>query len=313
MMDETPVADEATTTADESAEADDPEPVAAGSPREESTDLELGQTAITAAARKNFDEEQALAIKRSVAKDCNDAEFVMFLEVCGRYQLDPFAKQVWAAKIGGAVTIMVSRDGLLQIANRNADFLGLTGDVIRKKDSFKKVYRQGKLEVEHVVEHGDPADRGEIVGAWALVEREGREPTYFHAPMSEYKGQNVWNKQPSAMILKCAESMALRKAYSISGIVGEDEVARRRSEEGAGAGLTGGLPYPQDDFGDRLRSLVRQANAAQPGAYRDAKVRQLLHDPAEFEKELLGFLRDQGVEPALDGEAVEVTDAAPDA
>lgn len=212
---------------------------------------------ITERRRGDFEAGQVELIRNTVAADCTPAELAMFLELCARYQLDPFAKQIWAAKIGGKVTIMVSRDGLLALADRHPDYRGYEGDVVHEHDDFKVIRRQGTIDVQH--SYSGWKDRGEIVGAWCLVHRDGRKPTYFFAPFTEYRGQNVWQKNPSGMILKVAESHAHRKAFQVSGVVGEDEMAP--TIDGTATDLTAKPAEP--DFGedpllaDHLRALFK--------------------------------------------------------
>ena len=192
----------------------------------DSTEVAERKPGILSAARSEFDKAQVQAIRASVAKDCNDAELVMFLEVCARYQLDPFTKQVFAAKMKGdkgPVSIIVSRDGLLAHAHRQPDFVKMDGDVVWSNDGFETSMINGERSIVHTVKN--PAERGHIIGAWAMVERRDHGITYFYAPLGEYKRNTpIWNSHPSAMTLKVAESYALRKAYSISGVVGEAEV-----------------------------------------------------------------------------------------
>lgn len=209
---------------------------------------------VTARARGQWDPKNVELIRNTVARDCNQAELGMFLELCARYELDPFAKQIWAAKMGGRLAIIVSRDGLLAIANRQSDFLGMDGDVVREKDEFMVERRDDGPVVRHAY-RGGPDARGRIVGAWAKVSRSGRGPTYFFAPFGEYKGRNVWDSNPSAMILKVAESMALRKAYSISGVVGEDEVGA--PEPTSRTAAPAGPNYGEDPVvAERLETLM---------------------------------------------------------
>lgn len=253
-------------------------------------------------ARYGFAPEQVQAIKNTVAKDCSDAELVMFLEVCARYGLDPFAKQAYAAKMGGgAVSIIVSRDGLLAHAHRQPDFVRLDGDVVRKGDNFEVAFIDGKRMVKH--SYGDPEARGEVIGAWAMVERRDHGATYFYAPLSEYKRSSpIWGKHPSAMILKVAESYALRKAYSISGIVGEAEVDARPPQN-----LTrNDTPdYGSDpELAKELQEAIAQAQKEQPDRWRPAKVNALLHDATdEQRRDLLKELQESL--PVVEAEIVE--------
>lgn len=146
-----------------------------------STSLDVRPTDITIPARYGFGPEQTEAIKRTVAKDCTPAEFVMFMELAARYHLDPFAKHIWAAKMGDnkPVAILVGRDGYLAIAERHPAYQGMDSDVVRDGDTFK-LQRTPHPEVVH--EYGE--QRGAILGAWAMVYRTDRiVPTYFYAPI----------------------------------------------------------------------------------------------------------------------------------
>lgn len=263
-------------------------------------------TSILQPARYGFAPEQVQAIKSTVAKDCTDAELVMFLEVCARYELDPFAKQAYAAKMGGGgVSIIVSRDGLLAHAHRQPDFVRMDGDVVRKGDEFQASFENGQRSIKH--SYGDEAARGEVVGAWSMVERQGKGQTYFYAPLSEYRKQSpTWKQYPSSMILKVAESYALRKAYSISGIVGEAEVDTRPPTN-----LTAVNSEPS--YGDdpelakELQEAIQQAQAANPDQWRPAKVAALLHGAGDDGKrrEVLAEIREAIGEEVADAEIVE--------
>ncbi len=119
------------------------------------------------------------------------------------------------------------------------------------------------------------------MGAWARVHRTGRVPTFFYAPFESYKRSNkVWSQYPDAMILKVAESMGLRKAFSITGLVPEDEVGAAYVE-GAGGVIdsTAVVIDEEPDWGDdpvlaeRLQKLFVEANRVRPGSFLPQKVR----------------------------------------
>jgi hypothetical protein len=281
---------------------------------------------VTGRLRDRWAPGNVALVRRTVAADCNDSELSMFLELCSRYRLDPFAKQIWAAKIGGKVAIIVSRDGLLAIADRHRDFEGMDGDVVRANDEFKIVFKDGERAVEHTYETtamtlgGDEplpegegerrtpepldAGRGPILGAWAMVHRRGRKPTYFFAPFNEYKGRNVWDSNPSAMILKVAESMALRKAFTISGVVGEDEVADRvvnttSAPAGPTYGDAPGVAHRMEQLMDALEWTERK---------RLVKLAPLNHDDQRLEliEVLEAECKERGLEvPDEDAEEVD--------
>ena len=260
-------------------------------------------SAITARRRGDFEEAQMKLIKATVAKDASDGELMMFLEICARYDLDPFAKQIWCARMGGSsgpVTIMVSRDGLLSLANRpGTGFQGMDGDVVRENDDFEKTHGPNGIEIRHTVTDGSTEGRGKIVGAWAVVHRANRRPTYFYAPFEQYKreGKTPWAKQTDAMILKVAESMALRKAFSISGVVGEDEIQPQlltaRSEAS-----TPTIEWPEDP---ELKNELEMAF----NVLGYTKAKQRLSVNGKSEDELRDLLAKLNVEADAQAEEVE--------
>lgn len=234
-------------------------------------------TDVTKRQRGDWGKEQVALIKATVANGLSDPELGMFLELSARYQLDPFAGQIFAVKMGGRnggrgqVKTIVPRDGFLVIASRNENFDGIEGDVVHEHDEF---WKKGG-EVEHTYK---ATDRGKIIGAWALVWRKDRKrPTYFFAKFDEYNApsKDPWKKYPSAMILKVAEVNALKKAFNITGLISEEE------SHTVVQGTQGGKEPVEEtiNWGDdpataqRLKMLFDAMNEVRPNSYRPAKVK----------------------------------------
>lgn len=174
----------------------------------------VNQTAMRVVA-VTFDREQLDVLKR-MACDGNltDVEFASFIEVCKRSCLDPFRKQIYAIKRGGKMTIQTSIDGFRVIAQRTGEYEGQApamwcGEDGRWTDSW--------------VSSKPPA------GCRIGVYRKGhREPMMAFARFASYAQQNLWQKMPEVMIAKCAEALALRKAFpeDLSGLYTGDEMAQ---------------------------------------------------------------------------------------
>ena len=171
--------------------------------------------------------EQKALIKNTVAKGATDDEFALFMHLAGTYDLDPFNKEIWFMKYGnGAATIFTSRDGYLKIANNHPEMDGLQSDTVCEND---KLTKKPDGSIEHI--YGNP--RGELIGAYAMVYRKKRKvPVYVYASLKEYNNQSnqTWKKYTSAMILKVAEAMALKRAFSISGLVTKEEISESEEE-----------------------------------------------------------------------------------
>lgn len=154
-------------------------------------------------------------IQRMYAQNCSQDEFVVFLNLAHKYGLDPSLKQIWAIKYpgGGPATIIVSRDGLLDIAHRNPNFDGMeTGYTGTVKD-------------------------GDLVG-WCKVYRKDMSRPFMSSVLYEEYVQTkksgeitkFWKKMPVTMIQKVAQAQALRQAFSVQGLYSEDEMPRDLKE-----------------------------------------------------------------------------------
>jgi len=163
-----------------------------------------------------YSNDEMILLRNVIAKDCTEPEFKMMMYMAKTYGLDPLLKQIWAIKRNerDPALIMVGRDGMLAIAHRSKQFDGMTSGVNYVKD------KEGK----------------EIpVTAWCEIWRkdmahsfktEVRFDEYVQPiPKSGYKG--LWQTKPSVMLIKVAESVCLRKAFSVSGVYDPDEIMER--------------------------------------------------------------------------------------
>lgn len=154
-----------------------------------------------------FTPEQVKLLKRTVCKDASDDEFAVFLNVCKKVQLDPFAKQIYAVKYKGNLTAQTSIDGLRLIADR-------TGRYAPGKASTFTYDKDGNIEsaTAYIMKN--------VGGQWFEVSA-----TAF---MKEYTNayNSLWQKLPHAMLSKCAEALALRRAFpnETSGLYASEEM-----------------------------------------------------------------------------------------
>jgi hypothetical protein len=248
------------------------EPAATAMPGEEThsaalvpTHEPLGADLHRAPIFDGIDPRKLVLIKAQVAPGCNDAEVAHFLELCAHYELDAFAKEAWCAKgKNGRLLIMVGRDGLRKIGQRNG--LHIDGDVVRTNDKFTLCRTpDGNRTISH--SYGSPKDRGEIVGAWAECRMGGplgKPMGYFYAPLDEYLPKGVsehspWSKQVGVMILAAAERQAIRQATPLGGLLaeGENEVVddhHPQIADGQGDGKPVGL-----DLGAEVEAVLTRS------------------------------------------------------
>ena len=185
-------------------------------------------------------------IKRTVAKDCNDSEFDLFVTVAKRAGLDPFRKQIMALVFSKTdpkkrrMSIVTGIDGLRAIADRSGTYspddeepdfiydpevkgrnnpLGL----VRAK---VKIYKAGKA-VVGIAYWDEFAPLKEI---WKENPQTGQREPCGEFEL-DYSGQ--WPKMGRTMLAKCAESQALRKAYpeDLSGLYEHSELDRASASD----------------------------------------------------------------------------------
>lgn len=158
----------------------------------------------------NYDDRKTIdTLKNTVAQGLTDPEFMLFAQLCRSSGLNPFKKEVWAIKAGGRLQVMVGVNGYWTIANSHPQFDGYEEDI-------------------EVDEAGNP------IKAWCKIYRKDRKfPSMGVAIFRECAQQSpVWKSRPSQMILKCAESFAIRKAFpqELNGLYTEEEMPQEYSK-----------------------------------------------------------------------------------
>ena len=162
--------------------------------------------------------EQTQLISTTIAPGCSSDELRLFAYACQRTGLDPFSKQIYAIKRGGKMTIQAGIDGLRAIAERTGELDGSSTEWCGDDGQWVDVWLSSK----------PPA------AAKTTIYRKGSQHAFTGvARFADYNaGQGLWSKMPAAMIAKCSEALALRKAFpaNLSGVYSTDEMEQAAIE-----------------------------------------------------------------------------------
>ena len=171
--------------------------------------------------------EQTQLISTTIAPGCTGDELRLFAYACQRTGLDPFSRQIYAIRrrqkqSDGSycyvMTIQAGIDGLRSIAERTGQLDGSETYWCGEDGAWADVWLGSK----------PPA------AAKTIIHRKGSShPFVGVARFADYNaGQGLWSKMPAAMIAKCSEALALRKAFpaDLSGVYSTDEMQQAEVE-----------------------------------------------------------------------------------
>lgn len=173
----------------------------------------------------DFNREKIELIKRTIAAGTTDDQFALFMHQARRTGLDPLARQItcvlrWNNKTNRKdMSIQTAIDGYRLIADRTGKFAG----------DDDPIYDEGLTQYAHITSgRGNPVTA--TVTVYKIVSGIRVPFTATAAWAAYYPGDGpqsfMWRKMPHLMLGKCAEALALRKAFpaELSGVYVREEM-----------------------------------------------------------------------------------------
>lgn len=193
---------------------------------------------------RDYNGSQLALIRRTVAKDCDNTEFDLFMEMARRHGLDPFRKQIYAMVVSKdkpdkrQLVVVTGIDGYRVKAQRCRNYRPderepeYTFDESAKDDAtnplglIKATVRAFQMDPNGnwhpVVASAYWEEFAPLKEIWEPNEQGKRQPT----GRFELEKTSNWRRMPRVMLAKCAEAQALRKGWpeEFSGIYVSEEM-----------------------------------------------------------------------------------------
>jgi phage recombination protein Bet len=223
----------------------------------------------------SWTEEQALVLRQSGISDAvTKAELSGFLHLCQRTQLDPFSRQIYL--IGRydrranreVFTPQTAIDGYRVVAHR---VIAASGETFGYEDTVW-CDASGQWRDAWLAEEPPAAAKvtvlrnGQRFSAVALF-REYRQTG------KEGKLLGLWGKMPAGQIAKCAEALALRKAFphDLAGVYTAEEMAQADNPAGGERHLRKVQPGEGDPWAEAGPDTERSGTPAMHGRSQPAQ------------------------------------------
>jgi len=198
--------------------------------------IHQGSTLALTADQDYWNDKQLAALRHMGVEHAGEGDLAVFHHVCTRTGLDPFAKQIY----------MIGRQSS---ENINGDWVKVTKYTIQTGiDGFRLIARRASDRLNETLEYEDTlwcGRDGQWLDVWVnpntppmaakvTVLRHGKRfpavATYSEYVQTVKSGDpnSMWARMPANQLAKCAEALALRKAFpqDLSGIYADEEMGQ---------------------------------------------------------------------------------------
>lgn len=222
------------------------------------------QKPVLSVVQAGWTRKQIELLKRTYAKGATDDELMLFKHQCERTGLDPFNKQIHFIKYkDGSVHFHTAIDGFRSLADKTGLYVG--------NDDYR--YDDGLTEYEHIKAGRGNHPETATATVYKLLNGE-RIAFSATARWGEYfvSTSPLWRKMPYLMLGKCAESLALRKAFpkELGGLYTHDEMMQAEKNT---------LNYKTGEIKELMETDDTPFDKGGKGAPKEEKKNVVVQDP----------------------------------
>ena len=175
-----------------------------------------------------FTPEDVETMKNTVFTELKTAsQFKMALTIAKKYDLDPFAKEIWGwVDNKWKLIIITSASWIAKIIRRQEWFKSLIAQAVYPEDEFE--LNPTENSITHKIKKRESSSNP--IWAYAIVKIKDETIIQWvdwheYAP-AKIESRSVWARQKSAMIQKCAITVLWRQSIWLSWIYWEEEIEK---------------------------------------------------------------------------------------
>lgn len=240
----------------------------------------------------NLNREKVELLKRTIAKGATDDELLMFINVCRGLGLSPFLRHVhlvkrWDTRSGIEVaTVQIGIDGFRSVAESTNAYAGNDDPIFKG---------------EKLISNGPGKEPTKVPNeAFVIVRKIVQGQIYDFSATARwdeyYPGDKIgfmWRTKPYVMLGKCAEALALRKAFPkvLGGVYVPEELEKN---------IQTPQETKQDKLGKALEMIANSNNVPALEKYLDTLAKTKMSD--EDRSQLVEAVQKR-VKELLDAEA----------
>jgi recombination protein RecT len=190
----------------------------------------------TSQFEEHFTQKELDVVVNSIAKNATNEELALFIQICKNNGLNPFKNHIYFIKYGNQMSIQISVEGILYLAQQREDYKGVSAQLVHENDDFELGIDPESQELK-IEKHSIKIPRGKVAACYAIAKREGFPDKVILIEKEEVehltkKSGSQWNTYFNDMFKKHTLKRALKMQF---GIEAEDHESSNQESYDAGS------------------------------------------------------------------------------